>query len=864
MNSARNSAARKKAIDVAFIVALDEEVEVSDFLSEPGWEEYENHLGLEIFTKELSIDSGQKVSSAMLHLGDQGIQKAAIVTTKFIQLFEPKLLTLVGISGRISNDCMLGDVIVASSCDDPFYRTKLQGGKPIPGGKEFQLGNLTKILHQKLKKSPPLYSNRDINPRIFDQLKELKLMGSTTRMHIGPICSSQFLVDDSVFSDWLKMNRNRNILAADMESSAVIQAAYESGIRGERMLVVRGVSDPADGSKKNIDEINSGLIRQIAMNNATQLLRHSIYYLLNFSDKKISLLPDYGQRDQLNKEFLAVKESIEILKEIPNLVACDKSIKEICENTELKFNKSNSKKRQLAELALSAYKIEIDQEDDTRYELISSLEQEIRDYLVAYNVMNSTFKKNNNQELILLLSNVYPYRINRFCRAMLQCYKDERKLVNTLISVYAMSSSKQGKHLKNNARAHICYLLGRVGTPQQKKKAIDHLTKWRFELVKRKSTKKPFDLTAEFSLLKTSESRLLLRTICISLIVLNRATESDNYVHACIRNKEFDSLNRGFHLEYYGDIDYDASEDMYNIDTIKCSIDNTFDTLFLRISTSIATNQGYPTRDVELQTLLSLCQKRLANSNLDREIHTKLFKWLSQQSLQNLTNNKLLLEYSKMILDHLSEKSFRADSVIRKLFELKKMHRSGWNDNHKAHSRYTENPESVLSHTAGGAILIQFLLPEKLSETDIEMIGAEEAKAYSKTEILNMFLIHDLAEAYIGDLLPRQRNEVIKMKERDVYSKLDLLSSYPGIEYIELYRLWEEFENHTTINGKIAREFDHIDNIFQLTIEKNNQTSKISDYESWMADLAQRIVTPVSKRALEILLGEYNNLGYST
>ena len=71
-----------------------------------------------------------------------------------------------------------------------------------------------------------------------------------------------------------------------------------------------------------------------------------------------------------------------------------------------------------------------------------------------------------------------------------------------------------------------------------------------------------------------------------------------------------------------------------------------------------------------------------------------------------------------MLRGQLTVPVFRRVDLLRQLYILKKMPRSGWNDCYEAQVRRTPNPESVLSHTAGGLLLIYFCLPDKLSEDD--------------------------------------------------------------------------------------------------------------------------------------------------
>jgi len=356
-----------------------------------------------------------------------------------------------------------------------------------------------------------------------------------------------------------------------------------------------------------------------------------------------------------------------------------------------------------------------------------------------------------------------------------------------------------------------------------------------------------------FSTVDSPEERLLLRTICISLILLEQPGESEIYVHACLRNKEFDSLNRGFHLEYYGDIDYDPRESMNNADNYgPCT--KTFAILFDKLSVSYMEDRPYALRAVDLQTLLSLVQHRFALGALSEEHRESLLALLKKYRDSYLTSITLQQSYCTMMREHLAISAFKRVELVQKLYELKKLPRTGWNDCDEEHKRGTPNPESILSHTAGGLLLIYFLLPERLSKSDRNAVGEEVARAYSKEAIISMFLAHDLAEAYTGDLTPKQRNDVNKGGEKRVNSILDLYGTYPDFHHIGLYRSWNDFENALSINGKVAREIDALDNLLQLIIENRRSDVSISDLEDWKNELARKIETPMGKRILKMIV----------
>lgn len=839
-------------VDVLIIIALKEELNSSDFFSDLSWTDIDNNKELSLSTAELGVDEEKIVTIAKLLMNDQGPESASILTTQCLHIIHPNLLVSVGISGRISSDLKIGDVVLASLSDNTLYRAKMKDGRPDLGGREWSVDALSKPLFQELEKSPPFYSFDPLTEKEKEELYATELIGIDPETIYGPIASSTLVVDDEDWVSWIKKCRNRHVLAVDMESSSIIQAAHMNGIRDGRVLVVRGISDPADGQKKKIDLIGKGKLRKIAMNNATQLIRHTISKIISFNDGEIRI-----KKREFSKENSAFHKALKSLEYFDDEYSDE--LENEYNDVLIKINDDPATARQIKELSNSSYQFKIRKNQDRNFDSIRNLNSKSLNFLIAYKVMDSIKGNADEIERLNILSNVYPYQINQFCKYILNENNSEKIYIDSLVKAYEekVTLNRKNKQLKERARSHISYLLGRVSLPQLKIKAIEELVCWRNKLENKKTkNNNSQDLLVAFSNSVSSERRLLIRTISISLIILEYEGEAERYVKSCLKDNGFDSLNRGFHLEYYGDIDYDPSELMQSSDPIKIPIKKTYTKLLKNLTDSYAKNKHYPLRDIELQTLLSLVQKRLENGVLDDFTRESTLNLLDSYTDSHLTEIKSLQQYLNMVREHLRDGNFRCSDILVKLFELKKMKRSGWNDSNDEKVRINPNPESVLSHTSGGLILIEFLLPERLSDGDIQQIGKETAKNYDKSRILKMFLVHDLAEAFTGDLTPNQKNDYQREQEKEVVSRLNLLPTYGFFENTSLLDLWEDFENELTINGKIAHEIDRLDNLLQLEIENSNEDVTISDYIKWKSWILDRVHTPVGRRIANFIVGE--------
>jgi nucleoside phosphorylase/5'-deoxynucleotidase YfbR-like HD superfamily hydrolase len=845
--------------DVAFIIALREELDAADIFQNHGIEPVPNDIELDIHSRQLLDARGQPLRLLTVLLDEQGPENAAIATTKFLQRVEPKLLVLVGISGRISHDCRLGDVVLATLCDNSYYRAKKKSNETLPGGREWPLDALASRLAPAIAAAPAYYSYSGLNEATIENLRKAGLLGESPRTLHGAIATTPFLIDDPEFANWLQTSRNRNVLATDMESAAVVQAAHASGIRNGRVLVVRGISDLADGTKSSADALGRGAIRKLAMQNASQLASHCISRLITFDEDGIRVKTTGGDRE--DDIISPYADTLQELRELAEQVDhSGKNEQHACLDIASVQRKNSLIARQLSDLANAAYLQEIERKGDKHQALLQRLPRTSIDFLIAKWIMDSLARDEPTPQAIEILSKVYPQRINRFCKAFMSVLRDERVLVDSLIRAYGSKiKGPNASRSHERAKAHICYLMGRLRNSQQRVRAAEVLEGWRKKLFpshldSKQDPTQPIQLERAFAIIDSPERRLLVRTICISLVLLGQKGESERYVRACLRSKEFDSLNRGFHLEYYGDIDYDPGQSMNNTDPVTAQWTRTFETLLGKLTLSFSLLQPYALRDVELQTLLSLAQHRHAAQSLEAGQRLRLVKFLTDWPPERLTSIRLLEAFAEMLLDSLKVERMRRADLIRKLYELKKLPRSGWNDRNARHTRQNPNPESVLSHTAGGLILLHFCLPERVSKEDRQQLGEEYSRSYSKDEIARIFLTHDLAEAYTGDLLPSQRNDETKAEEQRVNSRIDLFSTWPGFYYFGMYRAWSDFENTGTINGRIAKEIDALENLLQLTIEIDSPNVTVSDAVAWRDDVVRRISTPMGRRILEMLL----------
>ncbi len=194
---------------IAIIAAMDEEVEAFKVLMQDLREdEYGFYLGT-IADKEVVL--------AKSGIGKVG---AAIVTTRLIDFYHPKLIINIGCAGALKEDIAIGDIVVATKVahhdiDVPDWP------------KSFEAENIAYTTALEL----------------IDIIKEIK----DDHVHVGPMVSGDsFICKASQTSDILKYFPQA--LCVEMEAAAVGQCATYFKVP---FLILRAISDIAvvDGNE---------------------------------------------------------------------------------------------------------------------------------------------------------------------------------------------------------------------------------------------------------------------------------------------------------------------------------------------------------------------------------------------------------------------------------------------------------------------------------------------------------------------------------------------------------------------------------------------------------------------------------------
>jgi nucleoside phosphorylase len=172
-----------------------------------------------------------------------GMVHAAILTTKSLMLWSPKLVIMTGICAGVKGKVDLGDLIIASKVLD-YGSGKVIDGKLQP---HFEPVMVDSWLWQLLEL---FRHNETIRQSIEDEYPLIRPGSHPLTIHMGSLGSGAAVVADLGIVDGI-IASERKLLGLDMESYAVALATTLSTTSSKRIesFIVKGVADFADSHK---------------------------------------------------------------------------------------------------------------------------------------------------------------------------------------------------------------------------------------------------------------------------------------------------------------------------------------------------------------------------------------------------------------------------------------------------------------------------------------------------------------------------------------------------------------------------------------------------------------------------------------
>lgn len=141
---------------------------------------------------------------------------------------------------------------------------------------------------------------------------------------------------------------------------------------------------------------------------------------------------------------------------------------------------------------------------------------------------------------------------------------------------------------------------------------------------------------------------------------------------------------------------------------------------------------------------------------------------------------------------------------------LKRTKRTGWV------RRDVQEPESVADHMYRASII---------ALTAAEWEGVDTSKA------VKMALVHDLAEAIVGDIAPGDGVSKEEKHRREKNAMDEMTSLVCGVQAKEeIMTLWEEYEMGSTAEAMLVKDIDKLEMIIQAKEYEEDQGMNLQEF----------------------------------
>ncbi|KAE8657949.1 HD domain-containing protein 2 [Hibiscus syriacus] len=161
---------------------------------------------------------------------------------------------------------------------------------------------------------------------------------------------------------------------------------------------------------------------------------------------------------------------------------------------------------------------------------------------------------------------------------------------------------------------------------------------------------------------------------------------------------------------------------------------------------------------------------------------------------------------------------------------LKTTKRTGWV------RRDVQNPESIADH---------------MCRMGLMALIASDIPGIDRDKCVKMTIVHDIAEAIVGDITPSDgisKDEKSRREREALDHMCKLLGG--GSRAKEVAELWMEYEENSSSEAKIVKDFDKVEMILQALEYENEQGV---DLDEFFQSTAGKFQTDVGKAwALEI------------
>lgn len=131
---------------------------------------------------------------------------------------------------------------------------------------------------------------------------------------------------------------------------------------------------------------------------------------------------------------------------------------------------------------------------------------------------------------------------------------------------------------------------------------------------------------------------------------------------------------------------------------------------------------------------------------------------------------------------------------------------------------------------------------------------ASDTPGVNRDKCIKMAIVHDIAEAIVGDITPSDgvpKVEKSRMEKEALEQMCKLLGGGPRAD--EIHELWMEYEENSTNEAKVVKDFDKIEMILQAMEYEKEQDKDLEEFfistagkfqtdlgKAWASEIASR------------------------
>lgn len=238
------------AIDICIVTALVNPEQSAVLKTSVVWESEPEFVDSNTVIRrgKLAIQNGQPLSVISASASRMGSVETALLCSKLIHRFRPRILAMAGICAGMEGKVHYGDAILASPVWD---WTSAKWDKDENGNDRILPAPHYIDCSREIVSRFKLLAHDEMFLARIRQNWQGSKPSEALSAHIGPNASGPIVVADGSTLNTIKTTQNREVLALEMEAYGVYAAAFSAGLPRPNVFSVKSVCDFADPRKND-------------------------------------------------------------------------------------------------------------------------------------------------------------------------------------------------------------------------------------------------------------------------------------------------------------------------------------------------------------------------------------------------------------------------------------------------------------------------------------------------------------------------------------------------------------------------------------------------------------------------------------